>query len=102
MYYIYVEKKLTDSCVDGTYDTYSHVILSSHSLRLTRSLFFFHRRDISTSAAKSMLGFAKNQRFSVKELREAYFQAAKLCHPDAVRGEDANSSLLDRRVRAST
>ena len=75
------------------------MILSSHCLRLTRSggLFLFHRRDITTSAAKSMLGFAKEQRFSVKELRDAYFQAAKLCHPDAVRGEDANSSLLDFR-----
>lgn len=75
------------------------MILSSHSLRLTRSggLFLFHRRYISTSAAKSMLGFAKDQTFTVKELRDAYFQAAKLCHPDAVRGKDSNLSLLDFR-----
>ena len=45
-----------------------------------------------------MLGFAKDQKFSVRELRDAYFAAAKLCHPDTVRGDDAaNTSTLDFR-----
>ena len=43
-----------------------------------------------------MLGFAKDQQFSIRELRNAYFAAAKLCHPDAIRG-DANASTLDFR-----
>ena len=40
------------------------------------------RRSITTTAAKSMLGFKKEARPTIKELRHAYFEAAKLCHPD--------------------
>lgn len=47
-------------------------------------LFSCHR-FISTSAAKSILGFSDDQQFSIRELRHAYFQAAKRHHPDVVR-----------------
>jgi hypothetical protein len=37
---------------------------------------------ISTSAAKSILGFSEGQQFTIRELRHAYFEAAKRWHPD--------------------
>lgn len=40
---------------------------------------------ISTSSAKSMLGFNDDKRPSIRELRNAYFAAAKRCHPDVVK-----------------
>mmetsp|Transcript_15295 Transcript_15295/g.32368 ORF Transcript_15295/g.32368 Transcript_15295/m.32368 type:complete len:209 (+) Transcript_15295:104-730(+) len=42
-------------------------------------------RHISTIAAKSMLGFSEKQKPTIRELRHAYFEAAKLCHPDVVK-----------------
>ena len=71
----------------------------SRCLRLTPTFRLLHR-GISTSAAKSMLGFAEDQNFSIRELRHAYFEAAKLCHPDVIRqhqsdGNVDNDTLLD-------
>jgi len=39
-------------------------------------------RGVSTSAAKKLLGFPAEYTPTVKELRRAYFEAAKECHPD--------------------
>ena len=52
-------------------------------------------RCISTSAAKSMLGFEENDKFSIRELRHAYFEAAKRYHPDVVQAEDATADFKD-------
>lgn len=41
-------------------------------------------RGISTYAARSMLGFSETQKPTIRELRHAYFEAAKRCHPDVV------------------
>ena len=51
-----------------------------------------HRNNISTSAAKSMLGLADQQVLSVRQLRQAYFELAKQCHPDV-----ASRTQLDFR-----
>mmetsp|Transcript_47584 Transcript_47584/g.101109 ORF Transcript_47584/g.101109 Transcript_47584/m.101109 type:complete len:193 (+) Transcript_47584:209-787(+) len=53
-------------------------------------------RGISTTAAKSMLGFSEKEKPTIRELRHAYFEAAKQYHPDAVQQEqehDDNTSL---------
>ena len=39
---------------------------------------------ISTTSAKSMLGFTEDHTPTIRELRQAYFDAAKLYHPDVV------------------
>jgi hypothetical protein len=63
--------------------------------------------NISTAAAKSMLGFSEDKRPSIRELRNAYFAAAKRCHPDIVKqqqtdgGEDNTSSFDFRDVTAA-
>eukprot|EP01083_Nonionella_stella_P243222 847716_1 len=46
-------------------------------------------RCITTSAAKAMLGFSEDDKFSLRELRHAYFEAAKRYHPDVIaEGQD--------------
>ncbi|KAL7434692.1 hypothetical protein ACHAXH_002741 [Discostella pseudostelligera] len=65
-----------------------------------------HRiQNISTSAAKSMLGFSDDQQFTIRELRHAYFEAAKRYHPDVLRqrldgdgnNNDDNNVTIDFR-----
>lgn len=58
------------------------------------------RRLISTTAAKSMLGFNKETIPTVKELRHAYFEAAKQCHPDMQRQneKEGKPTQLDFRL----
>jgi DnaJ-class molecular chaperone len=70
----------------------------SFCLRLALTFRSLHR-GISTSAAKSMLGFAEDQNFSIRELRHAYFEAAKRYHPDVVRQQqsEGHDSPLDFR-----
>lgn len=51
----------------------------------TQSIYHLHRRTITTATAKSMLGFTEHCQFTVRELRHAYFEAAKLHHPDVVK-----------------
>ena len=69
----------------------------SRCLRLTPTFRLLHR-GISTSAAKSMLGFAEDQNFSIRELRHAYFEAAKQYHPDVVEQQnDDDSATIDFR-----
>lgn len=46
-------------------------------------------RGISTHAARSTLGFAETHRPTLRELRHAYFEAAKRCHPDVATEQDA-------------
>lgn len=41
-------------------------------------------RWITTESAKSLLGL-EHGTFTVRELRRAYFEAAKLHHPDAIK-----------------
>ena len=63
--------------------------------------------NISTSAAKSMLGFPEDKKPSIIELRNAYFVAAKRCHPDIVNQqqsdteEDGNASYDFRDITAA-
>eukprot|EP00986_Skeletonema_menzelii_P011969 scaffold6338_cov152-Skeletonema_menzelii.AAC.13 len=65
-----------------------------------------HQRcNISTAAAKSMLGFSQDKRPTIRELRNAYFVAAKRCHPDVVNqqqpdedGEEDNTSFDFRDI----
>ena len=42
------------------------------------------RRLITIESAKSLLGL-EHGTFTVRELRRAYFEAAKLHHPDAIK-----------------
>ena len=65
------------------YYTYFHCL--SHRCHQHHHHHHHHRRHISTSAAKSMLGFSEDQQFSIRELRHAYFEAAKRYHPDVAR-----------------
>ena len=57
-------------------------------------------RSISTSAAKSMLGFSDDEKFTVRELRHAYFEAAKRHHPDVAQqqADDADCALDFRQI----
>mmetsp|Transcript_34731 Transcript_34731/g.70908 ORF Transcript_34731/g.70908 Transcript_34731/m.70908 type:complete len:211 (+) Transcript_34731:87-719(+) len=64
-----------------------------------------HQRynNISTTAAKSLLGFSEDTRPSIRELRNAYFESAKRCHPDVVNqqqldGEEDNTSFDFRDI----
>lgn len=52
--------------------------------RVVCPCFFHQQQKISTTAAKSMLGFPDDKRPSIRELRNAYFAAAKRCHPDVL------------------
>ena len=45
-------------------------------------------RLVTTTAAKSFLGFHKDSMPTIKELRHAYFDAAKQCHPDLQRHKE--------------
>ena len=42
------------------------------------------QRRLTTESAKSLLGL-EHGTFTVRELRRAYFEAAKLHHPDAIK-----------------
>ncbi len=63
-------------------NSFSHIILSRRRIPLRYS--WNQHIYISTSAAKSILGFSEDQQFSIRELRHAYFEAAKRWHPDVV------------------
>ncbi|KAL7470572.1 hypothetical protein ACHAXS_010826 [Conticribra weissflogii] len=45
-------------------------------------------RYITTTSAKSMLGFTEDYTPTIQELRYAYFEAAKRYHPDVLREEN--------------
>uniref|UniRef100_A0A7S2HMN7 J domain-containing protein n=1 Tax=Helicotheca tamesis TaxID=374047 RepID=A0A7S2HMN7_9STRA len=60
----------------------------------------FHRqRAISTQAALKLLNLTYNPDFTPKELRDAYFDAAKRCHPDSTHGPQNGDK---QEQRAST
>lgn len=40
------------------------------------------RCKVTTSTAKKRMGFLVDSKPTVRELRQAYYEAAKLCHPD--------------------
>ena len=54
-------------------------------------------RSISTVAAKSILGFTKHCQPTIKELRSAYFEAAKLCHPDKIQQQVVQQQQVQRK-----
>mmetsp|Transcript_3350 Transcript_3350/g.7395 ORF Transcript_3350/g.7395 Transcript_3350/m.7395 type:complete len:202 (-) Transcript_3350:1502-2107(-) len=56
---------------------------------------------ISTVAAKSMLGFSEVCKPSIQELRHAYFEAAKRCHPDIVNQTSQENDDADEDVDAN-
>jgi hypothetical protein len=48
------------------------------------------QRDISTSSAKALLRLNQAIKPTVKELRYAYFEMAKKCHPDVKEGDSGD------------
>jgi hypothetical protein len=50
-------------------------------------------RHITTTAAKSVLGFKKDSKPTIKELRHSYFEAAKQCHPDMKRQNEDGETV---------
>lgn len=54
------------------------------------------QRHITTASAKSMLGFTEHCQFTIRELRHAYFEAAKLHHPDVIK-QHPNRIVFDFR-----
>lgn len=78
-------------------------VIIRYGLSARCSVIQHHRcNNISTTAAKSMLGFSDDKRPSIRELRNAYFVAAKRCHPDVVNqqsdGEEDDTSLDFRDI----
>ena len=55
---------------------------------------FFRFKVTSTARAKQMLGFGNDCKPTVIELRNAYYEAAKKCHPDVVQEDE---EVLDFR-----
>jgi hypothetical protein len=49
-------------------------------------------RSISTKAARQLLGFSYEDRPTIRELRAAYFEAAKKTHPDLLNTHNENST----------
>ncbi|KAL7512028.1 hypothetical protein ACHAXN_008945 [Cyclotella atomus] len=76
-------------------------ILSTSRLAYNPSnpLLQYYYRHITTASAKSMLGFTEHCQFTIRELRHAYFEAAKLHHPDVVKQQqlDPNIKVFDFR-----
>lgn len=70
------------------------LLLSSYSLLLSRivSPSTTTIRLISTTTAKQLLGFHPSDRPTIKELRAAYFEAAKKTHPDVAISSSNSSS----------
>lgn len=66
-------------------------ILTNHRHR------FYHRihRPITTAAAKSMLGIPPEYQYTIRELRHAYFEAAKLHHPDVLKRQQQQQERSD-------
>lgn len=69
--------------------SFSYRTITITSRNLTSRNIFRHRNQdnqvrykVTTSRARSILGFPKDSKPTVIELRQAYFEAAKLCHPD--------------------
>lgn len=77
----------------------------SHCLRLCSQNFTTVSRrllcrNISTTGAKSILGLSKDEKFTIIELRQAYFAAAKQHHPDVVQqqsDDEESGGALDFR-----
>jgi hypothetical protein len=60
------------------------------------------RRHITTAVAKSMLGFTEHSKFTIRELRHAYFEAAKLHHPDVIKQHQNNTDIKQYDFRDIT
>ena len=67
----------------------------SCSARSGRTLLLlgYRKRLVSTQVAKKLLGLDRVASSSIADLRNAYFNAAKLCHPD-IKGEGSHIEFL--------
>lgn len=69
-----------------------HLYLSPQNITALASNYITKQKCyISTTTAKSMLGFTEDYTLTIQELRHAYFEAAKRYHPDVLQEEDTDS-----------
>jgi len=64
---------------------YRIVIDPCHFVRFCATDGIGSRRSLTLESARSMLGLSDQTKFSLRDLRDAYFAAAKQCHPDVAK-----------------
>ena len=64
-----------------------HTRYTCHAFRCSRLLPVESRRTITKAAAKKILGLSSDHKPTMRELRAAYFDAAKQTHPDVIERE---------------
>ena len=65
------------------------------SVRLPPSPSFVATRRLTTASAERLLGLSSITKYTARDLRDAYFDAAKRCHPDSSHNKDQYIGVKD-------